>query len=346
MTINTLKKTIPDPRNYDVIPPDMDYPYFEDPGSHSPRFQDSNFSLANAWWFAECALLAYCHPGFVRMAYKLEGFDNFRFFQGKGTECMVSWNRKAVIVSFRGTELKSSSALHEIKTDLDTFPVDFEMGGKVHKGFLSGLDEIWNGPEGLHLFLKKLSAEKKRRPMWICGHSLGGALATLCFARMPEATGLYIYGSPRVGDQDFVDLIGQRPFWRVEHGRDPIPMVPLDLPSLDFNYKDPGQLIFISRQGEVLTERPSFSMEEQKTKRLQTKEEQDAREKEISRNWTDLFDRDKSKSVWNKIDHHLQLSWDEWKNHLKELHEGMGLIADDHQPIFYASKLWNALLDS
>lgn len=346
MPLNTLKKTIPDPRNYDVIPPDMDYSYFEKPGSHSPRFSDSEYSPVNAWWFAECALLAYCHPGFARMAYKLAKFDNFRFFQGKGTECMVSWNRKAVIVSFRGTELKSSSALHEIKTDLDTLPVDFELGGKVHKGFLAGLEEIWDGPEGLRQFLVGLTAEKRRRPMWICGHSLGGALATLCFARMPEAAGLYIYGSPRVGDQDFVDLIDHRPFWRVEHGRDPVPMVPLDIPSLDFNFKDPGQLIFISRQGEILTERPTFSLEEHKTKRLQTKEEQDAREKEISRSWTDLFDRDKSKAVWNKIDHHLQLSWDEWKNHLKELHEGMGLIADDHQPIFYASKLWNALLDS
>lgn len=279
MSFNTLKKTIPDPRNYDVIPPDMDYPYFENPGSHSPNFKESKFSLANAWWFAECALLAYCHPGFARMAYRLAKFDNFNFFQGKGTECMVSWNRKAVIVSFRGTELKSSSALHEIKTDLDTFPVNFEMGGKVHKGFLSGLDEIWDGPEGLREFLKKLSSEKKRRPIWICGHSLGGALATLCFARIPEAAGLYIYGSPRVGNQDFVDLIGQRPFWRVEHGRDPIPMVPLDLPSLDFNFKDPGQLIFISRQGEILSERPNFSLEDHKSRRLQTKEEQDAREK-------------------------------------------------------------------
>ncbi|MDC7233568.1 MAG: lipase family protein [Spirochaetales bacterium] len=340
------RKEIPDPGQYDIIPPDMNYRYFENPGNRTPRFKDREFSLVNAWWFAECAFLAYCHPGFARMAFQLAGFDHFRFFQGKGTECMVSWNRKAVIVSFRGTELKSSSVLHEIRTDLNTLPVDFDRGGKVHKGFLKGLEEVWSGEDGLEQFLITLQSEKRKRPLWICGHSLGGALATLCFARIPHAAGLYVYGAPRVGDQDFVDLIQDRPVWRVEHGRDPVPMVPPDLPSLDFNFKDPGQLVFISRKGEVLMERPVFSLEEQKSRMLQTKEERTAREKELSELWTDLFDKNKSRKLLSRIDDHLQMSLEEWKTHLNELHEGMGLIADDHQPVFYASKLWNALADS
>ena len=138
------------------------------------------------------------------MGYKLAGFEMFMFFHGIGTECMVSWNSQAVIVSFRGTELKSRSVLHEIQTDLNTIPVPFELGGKVHKGFLKGLEEIWGGSEGLHNFLEDRINENPQRPLWITGHSLGGALAALCFARIPEATGLYLYGAPLIGDDGFL----------------------------------------------------------------------------------------------------------------------------------------------
>ncbi len=340
------KKKIPDPRTYDIIPPDMDYDFFEYPAGHKPRFRERGFSEVNAWWFAECAFLAYCHPGFARLAYRLAGFEGFRFFEGKGTECMVSWNDSAVIAAFRGTELKSRSALHEIKTDLNTLPVEFEDGGKVHKGFLSGLNEIWSGKEGLEVFLQTLVREDKRRPLWICGHSLGGALAILTLARFPDAFGAYVYGSPRVGDQEFVDLLEGRPLWRVEHGRDPVPMVPPDLPAVNFSFKDPGQLVFLSRTGEISLERPSFSLKEQKEKMLETREDRELRSKDLFKNWADLFSKERADGFLEKMDWHIQLTREEWKQHLKELQEGMGLIAEDHQPIFYASKLWNALLDS
>ncbi len=337
-------KMIPDPAAYDIIPPDMNYRYFERPGRARPDFRSRRFSLANAWWFSECAFLAYTHPGFARLAFAAAGFENFRFFQGKGTECMAAWNRKAVILAFRGTELKSRSTLHEIRTDLDTLPVAFDRGGRVHRGFLQGLEEIWAGPDNLEAFLDELKARRPKRPLWLCGHSLGGALATLCFARRGEAAGLYVYGSPRVGDEDFVRLLEGRPLWRVEHGRDPVPLVPPDLPAIGFSFKDPGQLVFLSRKGEVLFQRPPFSLEEQKRKMGETRGEQEHRRREISRSWTDLFKKDRQKELLERIDSHLQLTREEWKQHLKELNEGMGLIADDHQPVYYATLLWNALV--
>ena len=86
------KKVLPDARHYDVIPPDMDYVYFEHCETVSPEPEDTEFSPVNAWWLSECSFLTYCHPGFVRMAYRLAGLDGFRFFGGKGTECMAGWN--------------------------------------------------------------------------------------------------------------------------------------------------------------------------------------------------------------------------------------------------------------
>ncbi len=335
-------KALPDPDRSDIIPPDMDYSYFEKPGRLKPDFRNVAFSPVSAWWFAECSFLSYCHPGFAKMAWKLAGFDGFHFFQGKGTECMVSWNRKVLIASFRGTELKSRSALHEIATDLNALPVPFEQGGKVHKGFLDGLEEIWSGDEGLESFLKAKLAERMNRPLWITGHSLGGALATLCYARMPEAAGAYIYGAPRVGDNAFVSLFEGKPFWRLEHGGDPIPQLPPDLPSLGFNFREAGNLVYISKDDKLLNRRPVYNPEEQRRKRQLLLENQEARMTALAERW-DEKGWGASKDVLGSFGRHLRRARREWLAHLDEAGDVLGLTADDHQPVFYAVRLWNHL---
>lgn len=340
-----LIKEIPDPREYAVLPPDMDYIYLEN--SHLFPFEPHNteFSPINCWWLSECAFLVYCHPGFARMAMKLAGFDNFSFFQGKGTECMVCWNGSAIIVSFRGTEMKSMSALHEIGTDLNTAPFSFDMGGTVHKGFYKGLEEIWSGENGLEKFLLDLISQDKERPLWITGHSLGGALAALCFTKIESALGLYLFGAPRIGDQNFADLTKDRPIWRVEHGRDPIPMVPLDVPLMNFSFKDMGQLVFIDRDGVIQFERPVISAAEEKSKVLTTISEQKKRGAALT---TDISEQDpvkeKAKTFIAVLNEHFIQSIKEWKEYLETLDEGIGLKITDHMPVYYCIKLWNNLV--
>ena len=69
----------------------------------------------------------------------------------------------------------------------------------------------------------------------ITGHSLGGALATLCLldlrltldAKLSFAP-LYIYGAPRVGNAPFATYSASVgvPIFRVVHHRDPVPHIP------------------------------------------------------------------------------------------------------------------------
>lgn len=342
-----VKKELPNPKDRNLIPPDMDYVYFE--GSDLPLFESlaSDYSPANAWWLAECAFLSYCHPGFARMAFHLAGFSGFRFFGAKGTECMVSWNDQVTLVSFRGTELKSRSALHEIRTDINATPVPFEHGGMVHKGFLNGLDEVWGGPEGLEVFLKELMGENPDRPLWMTGHSLGGALATLCFARTSEATGLYLYGAPKIGDQEFADLFKGRCAWRIENVRDPIPLMPTNMPSIPFILSDVGALKFLSSTGDVLNERPLFVLEDHKTRYREAKAILDGKIKEMSRSIALKKEgRAASKQTFHEIGKHLRVTKKEWGIQMQEVLQKFGLNVDDHQPIFYATKTWNALPDT
>lgn len=95
--------------------------------------------------------------------------------------------------------------------------------GKVHRGFLNAwrsvVDQIENRvPYGARLI--------------IYGHSLGGALATLCAAELEphyDIEAVYTFGSPRVGNGAFAedyDLhLASRTF-RIVNAGDPVPHVP------------------------------------------------------------------------------------------------------------------------
>ncbi|KAG0068967.1 hypothetical protein BGZ89_003763 [Linnemannia elongata] len=60
--------------------------------------------------------------------------------------------------------------------------------------------------------------KRKKLRFYICGHSLGGALATIFLAKMVECnsplldifSGLYTFGCPRLGDKDFSHAFGSR----------------------------------------------------------------------------------------------------------------------------------------
>jgi Lipase (class 3) len=87
------------------------------------------------------------------------------------------------------------------------------------------------------------------RPLYITGHSLGGALAMLFAYRWSNPTipiaGIYTFGQPRVGDAKFRRrydvLLGARTF-RVVNEEDIVPRVP----GLLLGYRHAGQEVFFS----------------------------------------------------------------------------------------------------
>ena len=74
---------------------------------------------------------------------------------------------------------------------------------------------------------EKLESYKKSLPIYITGHSLGGALAVVAtwYMSMPKLAACYTFGAPKVGDGGPLGRF-RTPIYRVVNGRDPVPDLP------------------------------------------------------------------------------------------------------------------------
>ena len=141
----------------------------------------------------------------------------------------VTRRKGSIFLVFRGT-----IADHEWIRNLQIGLVPYLLKdfGKVHEGFL----EIYNLFRPL--IMDTLDGMDPRSPLFITGHSLGGALATLAlpdigarWGRRP--VGLYTYGSPRVGDNAFVTAFNCRYFgksFRIINTSDMVGLIPPPAP--------------------------------------------------------------------------------------------------------------------
>lgn len=93
--------------------------------------------------------------------------------------------------------------------------------GTVHRGFHHAYKSV-------HSQLTKILKGTDRLPVYLTGHSLGGALATLAAWYLPgeRLAACYTFGAPRVGDKRLADKY-RIPIYRVVNTADPIPRLPL-----------------------------------------------------------------------------------------------------------------------
>ena len=201
----TGKKEVPVITFKNLSPPFKDYDYFKGIKKYGFQIKATSFSLINAWWLAEVSTLVYADEEFVRSQFKKAGLPEVKFFDGRSTQCYVANNDKFAIVAFRGSEiwkkrekLDLNEMVADLKADVDIRLTDWQQGGKVHRGFKEALDEVW--PDLLP-YIRKLA--EKGCKIWVTGHSLGGALATLCGELYGNVQGVYTFGSPWVGNEDY-----------------------------------------------------------------------------------------------------------------------------------------------
>lgn len=97
------------------------------------------------------------------------------------------------VAAFRGSEWNLWDGLR----DLRGLPWWDERTGWCHAGFLKGARGLWDSVPAFPAFLLT-----ERRPVWLTGHSLGGALALVTGALMVAAghppAGIVTFGAPAV----------------------------------------------------------------------------------------------------------------------------------------------------
>lgn len=148
-------------------------------------------------------------------------FDDGKVKDGTETQAFITHHDEVVLISVRGTQ-----ELMDFVRDTDAEQVPFEEGvGKAHQGFYKAYKAM---SKFVQVYLDQFHTGQK---IIICGHSLGGAIATLlaeALRRSPNGYNilLYTYGSPRAGDADFVNGAADLAHHRMVNNNDPIPSVP------------------------------------------------------------------------------------------------------------------------
>jgi len=212
------------------------------------------------WFLANLAHLAYYNENDIRETIiKLGGHS--KYFDSDGTQAyLAEWDDMAVL-AFRGSQpmeridsinfrvsgffgdvrdvLKGQkkftgifSAIFKYSTpftpievlfndvlaDANIVKVPLSDGAMVHKGFLKELDDIWNQ------ISSKIEAVGKQKSLWVTGHSLGAALATLAGTRFPFEK-VVTFGEPRVGS-NIGKVFKSKQHIRYVNGKDIVPQVP------------------------------------------------------------------------------------------------------------------------
>lgn len=212
-----------------------------------------SFSRNNALSLAYAAEAVYSDRNAARDFALENGFTEFLFFDEAGTQAFLMGNSAEIVLAFRGTETDS---LADIATDLRVRKVGGPLGGYVHRGFLSALLQVWDdrrGFKGIEHSLKDMKKRLGSPSVWVTGHSLGAALATLATAFLVEAGqpvyGLYTFGSPRVGDSAFASAFDSRfkRAYRVVNNNDVVTRVP---PRSLF-YDHVGEFWYLSEMGQA-----------------------------------------------------------------------------------------------
>ena len=223
-------------------PPLPGYPFFRHADYFPFRSQVTDYSAINAWWLADASFLVYGSSDFILQAFRDsplpdQGFRIDWLGSADDNRGMILSNDSIIAVVFRGTRLQTHKVfdLAEIVlideddfwTDSQFVPAASRVGGRVHQGFKEAYNDVCDQLDAV------VRAKLPSQSIWLTGHSLGGALATLAAAHCVEIEmpiqGIYTYGCPRVGDADFVDRLPRQSHYRFVHRDDWIPTVPPEL---------------------------------------------------------------------------------------------------------------------
>jgi triacylglycerol lipase len=168
--------------------------------------------------FANIAAITYEDPKTANTKFKAIGCTIVEFFDIENAQAYLLKNSDGIhVLSFRGTEVTEPS---DVLADLKSGKNIEAVGGKIHVGFKGEINKLW--PE-----IEKAVANID--DLYVTGHSLGAAMATIASGRMQsKVVALVTFGSPRVGNTEYVNSLTFT-HYRVQNNCDDVTKVPFKL---------------------------------------------------------------------------------------------------------------------
>jgi len=211
------------------------------------------YTPGNAYWMARVAQAVYEQkpngaPDEDKVLHALqagehaETFIKVEGFNVRSSQGVVVRHQDCIIAAFRGTD-EAADWLDNINAVSIDHPL-----GEVHRGFEAALMDIWPQMKSV---IRKLQppGDAPRLPIWLTGHSLGGAMAILAAAQLivedAPFYGVYTFGQPRVGDRDFArtyNIEAASRTFRFQNNNDIVTRVPARL----MGYSHVGKFVYIS----------------------------------------------------------------------------------------------------
>lgn len=210
-------------------------------------------SKINLSYLAHCANLSYKSKSAIGKELEILGFDlsrdNYYFSDpNTHTQAFVTGDKSKIILSFRGTEGKIKDWVTDAKIVQENW-TDNNPLGEVHKGFYSALTSIWD-----EVSSEIITLRTNNQSIWLTGHSLGAALATLAAATLRlqqpevEINGVYTFGQPRLGDRTFSKNYNselKKITFRCVNNNDVVTRVPPQM----LDYSHVGRLMYFDSDG-------------------------------------------------------------------------------------------------
>lgn len=210
-------------------------------------FGPEQTEFQNALFLAHCANAAYERgkiPDYKH--YDQIAFDTVESFEGpEDTQGFVGATAQSIVLAFRGTE---PDRWKDWCTDMSSTK-KLWLACQVHTGFATAHDGV--AKQYLELIRKMRT---NNQAIYVTGHSLGGALATLggkvlltggAEGENWKPTMVVSFGAPKVGDTRFTTSYGVT-LLRFVHNEDIIPHVP---PM--GSYEDGGSLLYFKPDGSL-----------------------------------------------------------------------------------------------
>ncbi|MEQ1739408.1 MAG: lipase family protein [Methyloglobulus sp.] len=230
----------------------------------------TTLSSGNAYWMARIAGAVYMKkstndpfPDEKKILADLKkedpNFINVYGYSKNTAQAALVEHKDYFCFAFRGTD--------EIKDWLDNVNVFAEKAlfGEFHRGFWRSLNDVWqplykkynelwesdmlqNKLQGGNLQIKKV------RPIFITGHSLGGAMATIAVARLIHEDkpfiSAYTFGQPRAMSVDTARIFNveaKSRVFRFQNNNDIVTRIPARL----MGYSHAGSFLYISDEQQL-----------------------------------------------------------------------------------------------